>query len=151
MKQTKVYNLLVVDESGSMEIIKQQTINGCNETLQTIQSAQEKYPEQNHLVTLVFFNSCETKTIVDCIPVSKTKPLNESNYNPNCNTPLFDALGESLTRLRYKINQEERLDRQKQRQYSTACAHLWIRLEDHQSSFPPRLCLDKFAGIRQNF
>jgi len=107
MKQTKVYNLLVVDESGSMEIIKQQTINGCNETLQTIQSAQEKYPEQNHLVTLVFFNSCETKTIVDCIPVSKTKPLNESNYNPNCNTPLFDALGESLTRLRYKINQEE--------------------------------------------
>jgi hypothetical protein len=41
MKSTKVYNLLVVDESGSMEIIKQQTINGCNETLQTIKLAQE--------------------------------------------------------------------------------------------------------------
>ena len=107
MKQTKVYNLLVVDESGSMNIIKQQTINGCNETLQTIQSAQEKYPEQSHLVTLVFFNSSDTKTVLDCAPVSLAKLLNESSYNPNCNTPLYDALGESLTRLRYKINQEE--------------------------------------------
>jgi uncharacterized protein YegL len=107
MKQTKIYNLLVVDESGSMGIIKQQTINGCNETFQTIKSAQEKFPEQSHLVTLVFFNSCDTKTILDCAPITKVKLLNESTYNPNCNTPLYDALGESLTRIRYKINQEE--------------------------------------------
>lgn len=79
MKKTKVYNLLVVDESGSMDIIKQQTINGCNETLQTIQAAQEKYPEQSHLVTMVFFNSCETKTVVDCLPISRAKLLDASN------------------------------------------------------------------------
>ena len=107
MKQTKVYNLLVVDESGSMDVIKQQTINGCNETLQTIKSAQEKYPEQTHLVTLVCFNSNDTRTVLDCAPIAQAKLLNESTYNPNCNTPLYDALGESLTRLRYKINQEE--------------------------------------------
>lgn len=107
MKQTKVYNLLVVDESGSMGIIKQQTINGCNETLQTIKSAQEKYPEQSHLVTLVCFNSCNTKTVLDCEPISKAQLLTPLTYNPDCGTPLYDALGESLTRLRYKINQDE--------------------------------------------
>ncbi|MEI6679981.1 MAG: vWA domain-containing protein [Mariniphaga sp.] len=107
MKQTKVYNLLVVDESGSMEVIKKQTINGCNETLQTIRSAQEKYPEQSHLVTLVFFNSEHKTTILDCAPISDAKMINASTYKPDCGTPLYDALGESLTRLRYKINQKE--------------------------------------------
>lgn len=107
MKQTKVYNLLVVDESGSMEIIKKQTIGGFNETLQTIKSAQDKYPEQSHLVTLVFFNSSETRTILDCAPISQARSINASTYNPNNGTPLYDALGDALTRLRYKINQDE--------------------------------------------
>jgi hypothetical protein len=45
--------------------------------------------------------------VLDCAPISQARLLNESTYNPNCSTPLYDALGESLTRLRYKINQEE--------------------------------------------
>lgn len=107
MKQTKVYNLLVVDESGSMSIIKQQTINGCNETLEVINAAQAKYPGQTHLVTLVTFNSEATKTVLDCVPAGMAAPLTTQTYNPNCGTPLYDALGESLTRLRYKINQNK--------------------------------------------
>lgn len=107
MNKTKVYNLIVVDESGSMDIIRQQTINGCNETLQTIRAAQEKYPEQSHLVTLVFFNTAHTNTVIDCAPVSQAKMISASTYKPDCGTPLYDALGESLTRLRYKINQDE--------------------------------------------
>ncbi len=108
MRQTKVYNLLVVDESGSMEIIKKQTISGFNETLQTIQSAQDKYREQSHLVTLVFFNSSDTRTILDCAPVGQAQLINSATYNPNNGTPLYDALGDALTRLRYKINEDEK-------------------------------------------
>ena len=37
----------------------------------------------------------------------------------------------SIKSVRKALIWEERLDRQKQRQYSTACAHLWIRLEDN--------------------
>ncbi len=107
MKQTKIYNLLVVDESGSMGVIKQQTINGCNETLQVIAAAQAKYPEQSHRVTLVTFNTEGTRTITDCVPVDKAAQLTTKTFNPNYGTPLYDALGESLTRLRYKINQDE--------------------------------------------
>ena len=107
MKQTKVYNLLVVDESGSMQCIAKQTINGFNETLQTIRSAQDKYPEQSHLVTLVFFNSSDTRTILDCAPIGQAHLINASTYHPNNGTPLYDALGDALTRLRYKINEDE--------------------------------------------
>ena len=107
MKTTKIYNLIVLDESGSMACIKQQTINGFNETIQTIASAQKKFSEQNHLVTLVSFNSNEIKTVLDLSPISQVEQLNQRSYNPDSGTPLYDALGLSLTKLRHQINKEE--------------------------------------------
>lgn len=107
METTKIYNLIVLDESGSMYGIKPQTINGFNETVQTIASAQKKFPEQNHLVTLVSFNSSEIKTVFDKVPVSQVQQLNDRTYSPDGNTPLYDALGLALTRLRYQINTRE--------------------------------------------
>ena len=39
--EKKIYNLIILDESGSMRSIKPQAISGLNETLQTIKDAQE--------------------------------------------------------------------------------------------------------------
>ena len=36
----KVFNLIILDESGSMEMIEKQAVSGLNETLQTISNAQ---------------------------------------------------------------------------------------------------------------
>lgn len=44
-----VYNLIILDESGSMDSIKSATIGGFNETLQTIQHAETQYTDQQHL------------------------------------------------------------------------------------------------------
>ena len=38
--KTKVFNLIILDESGSMSCIERQALNGLNETLQTIRRAQ---------------------------------------------------------------------------------------------------------------
>ena len=107
MKTTTIYNLVILDESGSMESIKTQTMNGFNETIQTIRSAQKKFDTQNHLLTLVTFNSNEVKTILDLAPISKAEMLSITTYKPDSNTPLYDALGLSLSRLRHQINQAE--------------------------------------------
>ena len=37
MKQ-QIYNLIILDESGSMGCVTRQTLNGCNETLNTIRT-----------------------------------------------------------------------------------------------------------------
>jgi nucleoside-triphosphatase THEP1 len=37
-KKHKIYNLIILDESGSMESIKKTIINGFNEVVQTIKS-----------------------------------------------------------------------------------------------------------------
>lgn len=107
MKTTKIYNLIILDESGSMNCIKTQTLNGFNETIQTIASAQRRFPEQNHLVTLVSFNSELIKTICELTPVVKLAQLTSKTYLPDAGTPLFDALGISLSKLRSQINKEE--------------------------------------------
>ena len=41
----RVFNLLVVDESGSMSIIERQALVGINETLTTIQKMQKTHKE----------------------------------------------------------------------------------------------------------
>ena len=53
--KTRVFNLIILDESGSMSCIERQALTGVNETLQTIRRAQEKYPEQEQYVTFVPF------------------------------------------------------------------------------------------------
>lgn len=53
----KVFNLLILDESGSMCSIEKATVSGLNETIQSIRNAQKKHPEQEHFVSLMSFNS----------------------------------------------------------------------------------------------
>ena len=50
-KQTKtqVFNVIILDKSGSMECIRKAAIDGFNETLNGIKKAQEKYVDtQEH-------------------------------------------------------------------------------------------------------
>ena len=41
----RVFNLLVVDESGSMEIIRKQALMGINETLETIRKIEKAHQD----------------------------------------------------------------------------------------------------------
>ena len=48
--KTRIFNLIILDESGSMYSIKHQAVTGVNETVQTIKSAQKQYENQEHFV-----------------------------------------------------------------------------------------------------
>ena len=97
--QIKVYNVIILDKSGSMGSIARQAIDGVNETIGSIKSAQEKNPEQTHMVTLVAFCGCELKAIYDNVPVAQVQPLSDQDYHPCCMTPLYDAIGATITRV----------------------------------------------------
>ena len=103
MEKKRIYNLVILDASGSMQCIKQQAINGFNETVQTIKAAQEKFENQEHLVSLVVFSSSETTTIYDQVAAVEVKELNDESYRPNCGTPLFDAIGIATAHLRKSV------------------------------------------------
>lgn len=102
MKQ-RVFNLIILDESGSMSSIERQAIDGVNETVQTIRAAQKKHEDQEHFLTLVAFNSDEVKTIYDCVEADKVEELTDKQYCPACCTPLYDAMGNAITKLRKNV------------------------------------------------
>ena len=129
MKQ-RVYNLIILDESGSMGCIQQEAINGVNETFQTILEAQENHDDQEHYVTFVSFNSTiladkpenitaqEVKKILASsnsrinivyknTPVKDVKKISANDYQPKGTTPLYDAMGISLTNLERIVGKED--------------------------------------------
>lgn len=98
MQKTQVFNVIILDRSGSMQRLRQAAVDGFNETLAGIKKAQEKFTDtQEHYVSLVTFCSCETRNVFDKVPVDEARPLSINDYEPCCCTPLFDAMGFTLT------------------------------------------------------
>lgn len=106
--KTRIFNLIIIDESGSMQSIKRAAIDSVNETIQTIRSAEQKHPEQEHYVSLVSFND-DVKTIFDCAEVEQVKEINDETYQPSCCTALYDAMGISLTKLRKRVAESDKV------------------------------------------
>ncbi len=103
----KVYNLIVLDESGSMYSIKEMVISGFNEVVQTVKGVAKEFPEQEHYISFISFNSLKIKTHLDCELISKLNEINGEGYRPNSGTPLFDAMGYSINSLREKTDHEK--------------------------------------------
>ena len=109
-KQTKtqVFNVIILDKSGSMDSIRQAAIDGFNETLAGIKKAQEKFTDtQEHFVTLLTFCDCEKKYVFDKLPVENVRKLTLADYEPCCCTPLYDAMGFTLTTMRNYVKDIE--------------------------------------------
>jgi uncharacterized protein YegL len=96
----QVHNLIILDESGSMQPIKNSIIQGFNELVQTIKGLEKQYPEQEHFITLVTFNGLGQKILHFMEPVEKLEQIDASKYMPNSLTPLYDAMGFSFTKLK---------------------------------------------------
>lgn len=95
----RVFNLLVVDESGSMSIIRRQALVGINETLTTIQKMQETHKNLEQRVTLITFDSTHTNVFYDNVRASNANPLKAKDYNPCGATPLYDAIGMGIAKI----------------------------------------------------
>jgi hypothetical protein len=109
MEQTKahqVHHLIILDESGSMESIKNIIIQGFNELVQTIQGIERQFPEQVHLISAISFNGLGTKILHFIDPVSKLNALDSTKYKPDANTPLYDAMGFSIGKLRQVLENQ---------------------------------------------
>jgi len=96
----KVFNLIILDESGSMEPIKDTIISGFNEVVQTVKGVASKFPEQEHYISMVSFNGLGLKTLLDVEHVEKLEQIDAAKYQPQADTPLYDAMGQSIAHLR---------------------------------------------------
>ncbi|MGE5356601.1 MAG: VWA domain-containing protein [Deltaproteobacteria bacterium] len=106
MEKHQVHNLIILDESGSMESIKNSIISGFNETVQNIKGIELQFPEQQHSITIISFNGLGNKVLHFNDPVSKLQTIDDSRYKPDSMTPLYDAIGFSLKKLRELVENQ---------------------------------------------
>jgi len=98
----ETHYLLILDESGSMSNIKSQTLSGLNEQLKAIKNLGEEFPDQKYFVSIVKFDN-EIVSLIDDIPSTSIKQLNDDDYIPDATTALRDAIGVSVNKLKNKI------------------------------------------------
>lgn len=106
-KKQQVHNLIILDESGSMHSIKNNIVQGFNELVQTIKGIQEHFPEQEHYISFISFNGLGQKMLHFMDPASKLEEIDSQRYQPNSNTPLYDAMGFAINKLRYALEGKE--------------------------------------------
>lgn len=95
----RVFNLIIVDESGSMHVIRKQAFSGMNETLQTIKAFAEQKQDIEQRVTLITFDSEHTKFHYNNADGLSVVPLREGDYQPGGCTPLYDAIGAGIAKV----------------------------------------------------
>ena len=106
--KTPIYNLVILDKSGSMESIRTEAINGYNETLGSIKATQLKHMDtQEHFVSLAAFCNCGIDMIYDMTPIKDADKLTKEKYDPCCCTPLFDAIGKTVKELKRRTAEVE--------------------------------------------
>ena len=103
----RIFNLLILDESGSMCSIEKQAVDSVNETLQSVRAAQAKYEDQIHYVSFVTFNSDGIKTVLDRVEANKAEDITPAQFNPACCTPLYDAIGQSVNELKKSVAEND--------------------------------------------
>jgi hypothetical protein len=99
---------VILDETGSMGSCRDTAISGFNEWLVSQQQVGEPC-----VLTLTKFSSRPKvpmcRVVCDGAPIRDVKPLDHGNYQPDGNTPLYDAIGQTLTALDRLSPQPDRL------------------------------------------
>ncbi|MEO7859789.1 MAG: vWA domain-containing protein [Nitrospirales bacterium] len=90
-----LYVTLILDASGSMQSCKGAAIAGFN---QYVASLRQEPAETRFTLTL--FNSNRTDVPYSGVPVTAVQELDVETYRPDHGTPLYDAIGHTLTTAR---------------------------------------------------
>ena len=102
-RKEKTHYLIVLDQSGSMQGIKNTVISSFNEQ---IQSLQKQSKEMDIEITLSVFN--DTTTLLNLnSKIGEVKKLNDKNYQPDNLTALYDAIMITYNKMKQNIKKND--------------------------------------------
>lgn len=112
MESINIFNLIIVDQSGSMMSIYDMALSSLNETIQTIRKNQMEHPDIKQHVSIATFSGdgLEGVNLVrDRVPVTKIEEMTRKDYEPNGCTPLYDAIGKSVSYLQKHVTDNDKV------------------------------------------
>jgi hypothetical protein len=106
--KTRVYNLVILDESGSMKAIRQDAITCFNNLITAIGEEAAGNPLLEQYILFYTFNSEGIREQIPLVRVGADTPrLEPGNYRPQALTPLYDAIGKATGRLRVLLDEND--------------------------------------------
>lgn len=97
MKENLTEIVFILDESGSMSHLTDDTIGGFNSYIES----QKKEPGEAYLTTVLF----DDRYIVlhDHVNIQDVPPLNDHDYRPTGMTALMDAIGKTINSVGHRL------------------------------------------------
>lgn len=97
----KMFINFILDETGSMWSVRDATIDSFNEYIQSLKLRPAN--EANKIrFTLTQFNSSKTQVVCNAVPLMEVRKLTRDTYNPDFVTPLYDAIGSTITSMEHE-------------------------------------------------
>jgi hypothetical protein len=107
MKDDYTHISVILDRTGSMETIRDDTIGGFNTFLED-----QKGQPGHATLTLVQFDSEDPYEVIhDFKPIAEIPPLTRETFVPRASTPLLDAMGRGINDLEKRIGALPESDR----------------------------------------
>jgi uncharacterized protein YegL len=105
MKKDYTHITILLDRSGSMASVKDDTIGGLNQFL-----AEQKKVKGEATLTLNQFDD-QYETVIDAADIQSAKPLTNKTFIPRGNTALLAAIGKSVDETGETIKNKQEHDR----------------------------------------
>lgn len=102
-----IYNLIILDRSGSMGSIALSAIDGVNRTVASIVESITSEDSCKQTISLMPFCGCNSDYIYKDANPSQVKALTSRDYQPCCTTPLYDAIGRGINDLLEKVKADK--------------------------------------------
>jgi hypothetical protein len=96
----------ILDNTGSMMDIKERTISGFNEYVESLKQSAKKTGGTLYF-TLTKFNSYQIERPYLAVDIKKVAKLTDTTYQPNGNTPLYDACVDTIEAAEEEIKKME--------------------------------------------
>lgn len=100
---TTIFNLIILDESGSMAGCEKATISGCNEIIQTVKNLQKTADGKSRsFISIYVFDDGGRQSRYICRNVfaEDAREITHKDYQPSGMTPLLDAVGSTIVDLK---------------------------------------------------
>jgi hypothetical protein len=102
---TTVHVHFLLDRSGSMASMAADVVGGFNAFL----AGQRALPGKSRMTLVQFDSGDPFEVLTDAVPLHRMRDLTERTFQPRGGTPLWDAVGELLTRAAVRADQRRLL------------------------------------------
>lgn len=103
MNENYTHISVILDRTGSMESIRDDTIGGFNAFL----NEQKEQPETATLTLVQFDTQDPYEVIHQFTPINEVPELTRQTYVPRASTPLLDAIGRGINDLEHRLAKME--------------------------------------------